>query len=298
MRFSRVLRPIWKNWEKCGKIDSSQKSYWLPTSQGDKIIMAERYLSASEAIEELGLPASTFYRLVKEKKIEKLYPSPVSKHGVYDPREIARLKSKFRQESYPTVIGETDWIKGSDMGNVYNLEYKEYGDDTGDPSIIRKWYEHNPHMCRVLYNKSNRNDLWGAMNMVPMQESTIFKLLKGEIRDIELNPQTDILTFDNPGVYNFYVASVIIDKEKRQHFPVLINSVFDFWVEQAPERTIGKIYGKVITEAGELMAKKLFFSPMWEISDNAYVLDMNRPNPSRLIQTLQYCIKQKREEQN
>ncbi len=128
--------------------------------------------------------------------------------------------------------------------------------------------------------------------MLPLEEETIFKLLRGEMKDIELNPQKDILTFDEPGIYNFYVASVIMQEDKKDHFILLINSLFDFWCEQAPERKIGKIYGRVVSENGEMMAKKLFFSPLWDISDSAYVLDINRPNPSRIVQGFQHCVNQ------
>jgi hypothetical protein len=179
---------------------------------------------------------------------------------------------------------------------MYNLEYREYGDETGDPSIVRKWYERNPYICRVLFNKADRRDFWGAINMLPLQEETIYKLLKGEVRDIDLDPQKDILTFNKPGTYNFYVASVIVASEKKQHFPTLINGLFGYWVQQAPERTIGRIYGRIVSEGGELMAKKLFFSPRWDISDSAFMLDMSRPNPSRLIQGFQFAIKQKCED--
>lgn len=254
------------------------------------------YLTASEAIETLKIPASTFYRLAKEGKITKHFPTAVSKHGVYDAKEIARLGSKLRRDTTPVEIGETDWIQSSDVGNMYDLEYTIYGDETGNPSIVRKWYERNPYICRVLYNKADRRDFWGALNMLPLEEETIFKLLKGEIRDIDLDPQKDILTFEEPGTYNFYVASVIVRSDKKQHFPALINSVFDYWCEQAPERTIGKIYGRVVSEDGEMMAKKLFFSPLWHISDSAYVLDMNRPNPSRLVQSFQYGVRSKSED--
>jgi len=181
------------------------------------------------------------------------------------------------------------------MGNMYDLEYTVYGDETGNPSIIRKWYERNPHICRVLFNKADRRDFWGAINMLPLEEETIFKLLKGEMRDIDLDPQKDILTFEKPGTYNFYVASVIIAPEHRQHFPKLLNSLFDYWCEQAPERTIGRIYGRVVSEDGELLAKKLFFSPLWNISETAYMLDMRRPNPSKIVQSFQYCIQSKSE---
>jgi hypothetical protein len=39
---------------------------------------------------------------------------------------------------------------------------------------------------------------------------------------------------------------------------------------RAPEQAIGKIYGRVVTEEGEMMAKQLFFSPLWSTSDTAY----------------------------
>jgi len=259
--------------------------------------MTEKYLSASDAIEALNIPASTFYRFVKEGKITKHFPSSISKHGMYDSQEIARMSSKFKSESEPKETGETDWIKSSDMGNMYDLEYAEYGDETGNPSIIRKWYERNPYICRVLYNKADRRDFWGAINMLPLEEETIYELLRGEKRDIDLDPQKDILTFEEPRAYNFYVASIIMHPHKKQHFPLLINSLFDFWCEQGPERRIGKIYGRVVSEDGELMAKKLFFSPMPHISDSAYMLDVSRPNPSRIVQSFQYCAKSREEEQ-
>lgn len=255
--------------------------------------MSEQYLSAGEAIEILKMPPATFYRFAKEGKIKKYYPNGVNKHAEYNAHEIAHLASKYRRETQPQEEGETDWIKNSDMGHMYDLEYTVYGDETGNPSIIRRWYEQNPYICRVLYNKADRRDFWGAINMLPLKEETIFKLLKGEMRDIDLDPQKDVLTFEQPGEYNFYVASVIIQPEKRQHFPMLINSMFDFWCEQAPERTLGKIYGRIVATDGELMAKRLFFSPLWHISENAYVLDLKRPNPSRFVQALQHCIQEK-----
>ena len=132
--------------------------------------------------------------------------------------------------------------------------------------------------------------------MLPLEEETIYKLLRSEIKDTDLDPQKDILTYEKPGAYNFYVASIIIDQTKRQHFPLLMNSLFEFWCEQAPERKLGKIYGRVVSEHGELMARKLFFSPTPYISDSAFMLDVSRPNPSRIVQSFQYCVKSREEE--
>jgi hypothetical protein len=93
--------------------------------------------------------------------------------------------------------------QGSSAGKNNELEYSVYGDETGNPAIVRKWYERNPYICRGLYNKADRRDFWGAINMLPLKDETIFKLLRGEIKDTDLDPQKDILPFDEPGVYNF-----------------------------------------------------------------------------------------------
>jgi hypothetical protein len=255
-----------------------------------------RYLTASEAIEMLNIPASTFYRLVKEGKITKYYPTAVSKHGMYRPGEIMQLRSQFGQASEIGEVGETGWVESTDIGNIYDLEYPIFGDETINPTIVRKWYERNPRIYHLLFKKGERRDLWGVMNMLPLEEETIFKLLRGEIREADLDPLQDILTFDRPGVYNLYVPSVVLRAQKWQHFVVLISSVFDYWCAQAPERVVGKIYARVASKQGEMLAKKLFFSPLWHISDSAYMLDLRRPNPSRLIQNFQQCVESKREE--
>lgn len=242
-----------------------------------------RYLTASEAIEMLNIPTSTFYRLVKEGKITKYYPTAVSKHGVYSPREIAHLRSQFKQDVEGKEVGETDWAKSTDLGNIYDLEYPVLGDRTINPSIVRKWQERNPYIYRLLFKKDERRDLWGGVNVLPLEEETIFQLLRGERQEADLDPQQDILTFDREGVYNFYVISVVLRSQKWQDFVVLISSIFDYWYALAPERTIGKIYARILTRQGEMLTKRLFFSPLWNISDTTYMLDMARPNPSRLI---------------
>jgi len=252
-----------------------------------------QFLSAADAMEALHLPPSTFYRYVRDGKIKKHFPTPVSKHGIYDAVEIARLKKQLRLEERPPLVGDTDWVKLSDLGNIYNLEFGVYGDETGDPSIIKDWYVRNPTMCRLLFNKKDRTDLWGALNMVPLAEEVIYKLLKDEIRDVDLVPEQDILTYAEPGVFNLYVASIIIRPERTLHLKLLIDSVFDFWCGLAPDRQIGKIYGRVVTDNGEMLAKKLYFSPIWYVSDTAWMLDVSRPNPSKIVQSFQECIKEK-----
>jgi hypothetical protein len=254
-----------------------------------------QYLSATEAMEALHLPPSTFYRYVRERKIKKHYPTPMSKHGKYDAVEIARLKKRIRLEEHPPETGETDWIKASDLGHFYNLEYSIYGDETGDSAIIRRWLTKNPYITRILFKKGDRRELWGGISLNPLREETIFRILKGEIKDTDINLETDLLTYDEPGVYNIYVGSVIIRPERIMHFKTLLESIFDFWCNMAPERKFGRIYGRAVTTDGEKLIKHLFFSPLYDISENAWMLDVRRPNPANLVQSFQECVREKGE---
>lgn len=255
-----------------------------------------QYMSASEAMEALHLAPSTFYRYVNERKIKRYYPTSMSKHGKYDAVEIARLKKHMRLEEHPPEMGGTDWIKASDLGHFYDLEYSVYGDETGDSAIIRRWLAKNPYITRILFKKEDRRDLWGGISINPLREETIFRILKEEIRDTEIDMETDLLTYDKPGIYNIYVGSVIIRPERIMHLKTLLDSIFDFWCSMAPERKIGKIYGRAVTTDGEKLIKHLFFSPLYGISENAWMLDMRRPNPSRLVQTFQECVQEKEQE--
>src|SRR5689334_14688161 len=120
--------------------------------------MNDKMISAEEGIElytKAGLSENTFYRHARERRIRKYLPDEKERGAEYSLEDINKIieekqaKRKNRpQKTNEKAEGETDWIQSSDMGNMYNLEYSVYGDETGNPTIIRKWYERNPHVCR------------------------------------------------------------------------------------------------------------------------------------------------------
>lgn len=258
--------------------------------------MTDQFVPASEAIKIINLPSATFYRLVNEGKITKHFPSPTSKHGLYDTIELARLKRRMQLETTPVEPPAQDWLKVSDLGNLYNLEIDHYGPDTGDPGIVRHWIEHNAQLGRIVFNATNRKDLWGAIILLPMKEATILKILRQEMRDVELKPEQDLLLYNEAGVYDLYAASAIIREDKRQHFPLLLSGWFDFFAEQLPGVRIGKIYARILSDSGIMMVKKLFFSPIPHVAKNAWELDVSSPNPSRIVQSFQLYMKTKGDE--
>ena len=66
-----------------------------------------------------------------------------------------------------------------------------------------------------------------------------------------------------------------------------------YWCRQYPERHIEKIYADAATEHGDLLARKLYFSPLYNLSDTAYVLDLRKPGISKVVRNFQECLKQK-----
>lgn len=259
--------------------------------------MTDRFIPASEAIKLLNMPSATFYRLVNDGKITKHRKSEADKHGLYDPKELARLKRQMQLEAEPTDPPALGWLTEADLGNLYNLEYAHYGPDTGNPAIVQHWIRRNPQIGRILFNANDHKDLWGAILLLPMTEDSIIKILRQNMRDVDLKPEQDLLLYNQPGPYNIYAASAIIRTDKRQHFPLLLSGWFDFFGELAPRGVhIGKIYARILSDSGIMMVKKLFFSPRRDIASNAWELDLSEPNPSRIVQGFQYCMRTRSEE--
>ena len=152
-------------------------------------------------------------------------------------------------------------------------------------------------MCRILFEKNNRENIWGAITVMPMREETIFKILRDELREKDIRPD-DILTYEKQGNYCGYIPSAMIRPQHSQHFRKLVESVFDFWCEQYPRTQLTRLYAFAASEKGLDLIHHLFFSPRYDLGENAFELDPYRRNPSKLIKYFQRCIEQKKIENN
>lgn len=254
-----------------------------------------RYIKAAEAIKLSGLPSSTFYRFVREGRVKKYFPTEESSHGLYDQEEIVKLREEQGDRYVDMDRYETDWLTFDDLGSLYDLEYKIYEEDTGDPRIVRNWLKRTPLLGRILFNIDNRRDLWGAVLFLPIvDEDTIIKLVTQDGLDhARLNPATQIKTYDDPGVYDLYAASVIMKPGKGYLFSDLMRSYFDWWIEQAPEKKIGKIWTRTFTEQGEALAIRLQASPLDWLGPKVYRLDLSIPRRLPLLRDFQQGLKEK-----
>jgi len=276
-------------------------------------------------LKQYNKPKSSFYRLVKQGVIQKRIHD---NQEVYDGQSVSNFleeksenngkeKSSRRRTNVKgsslvkegltkpaivqqTLIGATDWIQESDLPYVFALDYELYGlDATVSPLITRFWWQKNPYACRILFNKDNRKDIWGALTIIPMEEETIFRILKGDLEEKDIVPD-HILTYELGKVYDGYVASFAIRPERKYYLRLLVQSTFDYWCDHYPDIQLRRLYAYALDGEGSdgiRLIRKLFFSPIYERKGielgNAWELRLDRYNPSHLIEQFHNCIKYK-----
>lgn len=258
-----------------------------------------KFMTAQEAVRAFinaGLSESTFRRWVRKGVITKQMPEGRQRGALYLRSEVLQAVAQEKASPVREEIideGETDWVCSHDLPYLQALDYELYGPENTVPiSITHAWWEKNPRMCRILFDKKNRKEVWGAITIMPMQEETIAKILRDEIMEKDITPD-DILVYENGCRYHGYIASAMVRPEHKRQFRKLLESVFDFWCEQYPRVQLIKLHAFAASVDGEELIRHLFFSPRYDLGENAFELDPYRHNPSKLIKRFQDCIARK-----
>lgn len=261
----------------------SQEDVYIPLEEAKQIFGDAHYSTSS------------LFRLAGEGKIRKRLPSGRQRGAEYNLSDIQRqTKKKIMEHFHPHPRGATDWITPDDLPYVQALDLKLYGpEDTVDFSITYSWWQKNKHMCRILYDMNDRRNVWGALTIMPLNEAVIFHLLRKELAEKDIT--ADLIQVYEPNhSYTGYIASVLILPEYSAHLRSLIVSMLNFWCQQYPSITLSRLYAFASSDEGHRLIHHLFFSPRYDLGENAFELDPLRPNnPSRLIQQFQSCIRLK-----
>ena len=278
----------------------------------------KQFISSSEGAALLEVDRQSFFYYVGSREVEKRETNSGGKDRYeYSYQDLLRVKDELKSkraskrkaqepakpkktEGSPAA---TDWCKIEDLPYIYALDCQLYGiENSAPPTTTLKWVRKNNATIRMIYNVKNRKDIWGTLTLLPMREETIFKILRGEMVEAELESE-DILEYELGIEYSCYIASFSILPDKRNFVPTLIKSVIDYWCEH-PEIYVHKLYAFALGAYNNLdkendglrMIRKLFFSPRYDIAENAWELDLEHYNPSPIIQDFQECIRSKREE--
>ena len=264
----------------------------------------EEYYTSAEAVArfiEEGLSETTFRRRVKEGAVKgelpegrvrgAFYPKVQVEEAIKQSRKKAEIESVAKEESK----SQTDWARSSDLPYILAYEYELYGPENAvDISITHAWWEKNPFIARILFDCNDRRNIWGEITIMPMEEEMIFRLLRKEMQKRDIRPE--YIQLYEPGKdYYGYVASATVRPEYRDHFRKLIQSVLAHWCEQYPSIQFAKLYTYAGSDEDLDLVKRLFFSPRYDIGENAFELNPYRRNPSRLLKAFQECIQRKKE---
>jgi hypothetical protein len=256
------------------------------------------FLTWHEAVKifiDAGQSETTLRRRVDAGIIQAVLPEG-RKRGKRYPKNQVLAAVKRKKEASDAVNsgrGATDWVQESDLPYLLALDFQMYGiENTVDISITSTWWKKNPHACRILFNKEDRKDIWGAISVMPMQEETIFRILRDEIQEKQITAD-DILTYEANDKYAAYIPSAVIRPEHQRYFRTLVESILQFWCDQYPRIQIAPLYAFAVSDQGWDLMRHLFFSPRYDLGQHAFELDPYRRNPSRLIKNFQQCLKEK-----
>jgi hypothetical protein len=266
----------------------------------------ESLYSSTEARNKLNMSTSTFKRNVDSGKIRKITP-PNKKQGKYLKEDVDKLAKEMKPFAYVTnhrkapgrkkkiLTTSVDWQKISDLPAVLKLDLEVYHEKfVGDINLYIAWEKKNPKITLISFESTNRENILAYLSIIPLPEEVILSILKGERGEHSIRPE-EIETYKRKGGYALLAESAVTHPEHPEQLNHILRAALDFWCEQYPERYIEKIYAQAASEQGDILIRKLFFSPLYNIADNAYVLDLRRPGISILIRRFQQALTEKQE---
>ena len=209
------------------------------------------------------------------------------------------LKKVSRRDRQPEVI--VDWLRPTDITAALDLDQMVYQEMfLAEAEVYMAWRRKNPYLSRAAFDARDRRTCYGYLGLIPLPEQVILEILTGKKYEKEITSD-EILTYDEPGDYTLFANSAVVHPDYPEVMSKILRSFIDFWYEQYPEKRVKRIYAQVVSDAGRIMAQKLYFGPLYVIQNDqlvrvkdAYVLDMNDVSSSKVMRDFQERLKKKK----
>jgi hypothetical protein len=268
-------------------------------SQSETSPQSQQYVTSHEGEKLLGTDTGRFFYYVQSGQITREPGSP-KRNARYGVSDIMRVKEKLShaQRAGRTVHaphGFVDWIGVDDVLTSLQLDYRVYGPDVflGDLSYYAERVMRNPHVALAVYGSPTRERILAYISLLPLPESTIFAVLRGERHETKIHTE-EVETYERQGGYTLLAESVVVDPDHSEQLNTLLTHLTDYWCEQYPDRYITKIYAQAESKRGDILIQKLFFAPREDLAPDAYMLNLARPGASRFVRRFQECMETKR----
>jgi hypothetical protein len=276
-----------------------------------------------ELLEKAEKPSSTFYTLVREKKIQKYFHSQEGTE-VYDKADVdayvagkltkSGRRKKTRDSS--TQIPTTTKIRKSpifrpleldDIGKVYQLQFDEFKRIGGiayavQPTSLEVWVKEQRQIFWVAQD-SESNKILATIGIIPLDEDLIVRFLREEFSLVEI-AIADVLPFQAGTNHACYMIAAA-DHERRSEAASALIQLMEYlllhWCEQYPDIAVRMLYTLSSLVDNEspvmLLLRSFFFSRRRDLSVDlkkaVWELPLDEPNPSLAITHFQQCIKDK-----
>jgi helix-turn-helix protein len=253
--------------------------------------------TASEAIQRLKLPRSTFYYLVDQGEIPKVMV-PLRKQAYYSKHVIDALAEQRQAvvrelQSAPERLAFVAPSLG-DLEQLVEIDRTIWG-EVGiiDPEAIAARFARNPECVHVLKDTSDGRVL-GGVTMGPIKPDILAGLLELRLDESDVHP-SDYLPF-SPGeeAQDCYVVGIVSRQDLHATFYAsrLLQHAMDFLTELV-ERSVRfrALYTVATTDDGERLARKLGFEELTRghgpLGDAriAFKLDMTQRQPKAAMVT-------------
>ena len=266
----------------------------------------DTYVAFSKAIELFRpLDKNAFnYRVRKGEITTKGDEAGKTLYSVQSTIEIRNrlLKKVSRRDRQPEVI--IDWLKPPDITAALDLDQIVYHEMfLAEAEVYMGWRRKNPYISKAAFDAKDRRTCYGYLGLIPLPEQTILDILTGKKDEKEITPD-EILTYDEPGDFTLLANSAVVHPDYPEVIHKIIGSIMDFWYEQYPEKRVRRIYAQAVSDAGRVMAQKLYLGPLYIIEneqlvrvEDAYVLDMENITASKVIRAFQEKIRKKEHSQ-
>jgi hypothetical protein len=264
----------------------------------------EETYSSAQARAKLNASTSTFKRYIDSGKIRKIIP-PNRKQGMYAKADVDRMVEEMRPftsigkqkrknlNEKQRISTSLDWQRISDLPAILKLDLTVYKENiVGDIGLYISWEKKNPKITILSFERNNRDNVLAYISLVPLPEHIILAILKGEREEVSISAN-EIETYERKGGYVLLAESVVMHPDHPEQLYNLLKEVLNYWYEQYPDRYIEKIYADAVSDNGDILARKLFFSPLYDVSNTAYVLDLKKPGITKIIKNFQESLRQK-----
>ncbi len=263
--------------------------------------MTTKYVTWSEGASILGVGRSSFFYLVESGKIS-VEPGRGPRDGRYSLEDIQRVAEEratghHRKASHRRVRPAPvfiDWLSPDDIPAILRLDKIVYDEMfLAEMERYRQWSEKNGQLAIAAFDaKSKRQTMLAYMACLPLDESVILQIMRGEREEISIT-QDEIQSYERPGPYTLLANSAVVHPEHPYLLRRVLQGMIDAWVEHFPEQYVSRVYAQSVSERGDLLISNFFMQPRYDLADNAYMIDLTRPARAKMFRWFQEALQAK-----